>query len=115
MQARVKADHRWKSLSAFSGHEYIKSEWRPVPAGYEAEAMTHPDLELDGELDGIVEVKPPVETAFVNVKPTAEAKLEEMVASQPIVIETEPLMETEPETEPETVPEKKPRTFKKKE
>lgn len=46
MQARVKQDHRWKSVVAFSGHEFIKGEWREVPVGCELEAERHPFLEI---------------------------------------------------------------------
>ncbi len=46
MQARVKSDARWNNISAFSGREYTKGEWRDVPAGCEAEAESNPFLEL---------------------------------------------------------------------
>lgn len=46
MEARVKQDARWKSITAFSGLEFVKMEWRPVPAGCEAEAKRNPFLEV---------------------------------------------------------------------
>ena len=33
-------------VTAFTGREYVGREWRPVPAGREAEAERHPHLEL---------------------------------------------------------------------
>lgn len=45
MQAKVKADYRWPAVVAFGGHEYVKTEFRPVPAGCEAEAQRHPYIE----------------------------------------------------------------------
>jgi len=38
MQARVKQAYRWK-VARSCGVEFVKSEWRPVPRGYEAEAQ----------------------------------------------------------------------------
>ena len=46
MEARVKADGRWPSVTACSGREYVKTEWRVVPAGMEAEAERNPFLEV---------------------------------------------------------------------
>jgi hypothetical protein len=49
MQARVKPDHRYAVLIAFTGREFVKSEWRPVPVGMEREAQQHPWLETKTE------------------------------------------------------------------
>ena len=49
MEARVKEDYRWNRLLAFSGHEFIKSEWRKVPTGLEKEAQAHPFLDVRNE------------------------------------------------------------------
>lgn len=46
MDARVKQDSRYKTITAFSGHEYVKDAWRVVPAGCELEAQKHPHLEV---------------------------------------------------------------------
>ena len=46
MDARVKQDHRWKSVTAFSGVEFVKAEYREVPKGFEKEAQAHPFLEI---------------------------------------------------------------------
>lgn len=44
MLAQVRQDYRWKTVNAFTGHEYVKYEWRNVPAGMEEQAKKHPDL-----------------------------------------------------------------------
>jgi hypothetical protein len=45
MEATVKPTHRWNTVMAFSGFEYVKGEYRPVPAGFEAQAKNHPLLD----------------------------------------------------------------------
>lgn len=49
MKARVKVSYRWNSLIAFSGFEFVKGEFRPVPAGSEAQALEHDALEIEQE------------------------------------------------------------------
>ena len=39
MEAMVRADARWSNITACGGREFIKSEWRGVPPGMEAEAQ----------------------------------------------------------------------------
>lgn len=46
MQARVKQSYRWSSLVALIGREFVKGEWRPVPAGMEEEAEANEFLEV---------------------------------------------------------------------
>lgn len=46
MIAKLKSTYRWASLTAFSGHEYTKKEWRRVPAGCEDQARAHEFLEV---------------------------------------------------------------------
>lgn len=43
MQARATLPY---PVTAFAGREYVAYEWRPVPAGCDAEARRHPYLEL---------------------------------------------------------------------
>jgi pyruvate/2-oxoglutarate dehydrogenase complex dihydrolipoamide acyltransferase (E2) component len=38
MKAKVKESWPWGIVQAFAGRQYVKYEWRPVPAGAEAEA-----------------------------------------------------------------------------
>lgn len=80
MQAKVKDSHRWKTVVAFSGHEFVKGEWRSVPAGFEKDASEHPMLEvMDKDVDALVAKVAEKEKEFA--KPTAEAKLEEMASA----------------------------------
>lgn len=46
LEARVKQDYFLAHISAFSGLEFVKSEWRPVPAGLEDQARNHELLEV---------------------------------------------------------------------
>jgi len=124
MLARVKQDFRWKTVVAFSGFEYTKTEWRKVPAGLEEQAKGNPFLELkDGDDGASAEVReklvskelPPSGGSsraehVAKAKPTAEAKLDEMVSSEPIAVN----LHAEPESSADE-PEKKVRTYKKKE
>lgn len=55
MLAKVKPESRYGVVTAFSGVEFVKSEWRAVPSGKEQEAKAHPLL-LVQEI--ILEVKP---------------------------------------------------------
>lgn len=54
MKAR---SNRFSSVTAFSGLEYVRHEWRDVPKGFEAEARGNPFLELQ---EDIVEAEPVV-------------------------------------------------------
>jgi hypothetical protein len=45
MEARVKSSHRWNTVIAFSGSEFVKGEWRQVPAGLEDAAQAPPFLD----------------------------------------------------------------------
>ena len=47
MLAKVKDEYRHRFVQAFSGREFIKSEWRQVQAGFETEAKAHPFLDVD--------------------------------------------------------------------
>lgn len=65
MNARVKSDHRWKSVTALSGVEFVKSEYREIPSGFEKEAQAHPFLEIEG----VIEVAETVEVIDEIVEP----------------------------------------------
>jgi hypothetical protein len=47
MRVRVKRDSKVLNVTAFGGFQYIRSEWREVPAGCEQEAEKHPYLEIE--------------------------------------------------------------------
>ncbi len=53
MLARVKQDYLAGSVIAFSGREYIRREWRAVPAGFEEQAKDHPLLDTQSSLDEV--------------------------------------------------------------
>lgn len=46
MEAKVRSTYRWSTLIAFSGKEFVKSEFRFVPKEYEAQAKAHEGLEV---------------------------------------------------------------------
>jgi hypothetical protein len=46
MQARVKNDSRYNRVVLFSGCEFVKTEWRPVPAESESDALVSDWLEI---------------------------------------------------------------------
>jgi hypothetical protein len=53
MLARVKQDYAAGPVRAFSGREYVREEWREVPAGFEEQALTNPLLDTQPSLDEI--------------------------------------------------------------
>lgn len=61
MKAKVKQDYRWDNLRAFSGSEFVKYEYRTVPAGCEKEAQAHPALEIEAAAPVKKEVEPKLE------------------------------------------------------
>jgi hypothetical protein len=82
MDARVNQTSRYGSVVAFSGHEFVKYEWRTVPAGFELEAERHPSLEVkaDPEPEPLVEI---VEMEIVpEPEPTPEPEPEPVKASR---------------------------------
>ena len=121
MKAKVKSDHRWKTVVAFSGIEYVKDEWRKVPPSMEKDAESHPHLEVQydkAEAEARKSAKPTAEAKLDEMlegkKPTADAKLEEMVVSQPVEIEVEP-GKAEVKSESEPKPKSKSKSKSKKE
>jgi len=122
MLARVKQDYLSGSVTAFSGYEYIRSEWREVPIGFEEQAKNHPLLEIQPSLKEIragssskpglgkpeaeaegpavtaVTAEPPAEptTEDANPEPTAEEEPFEVEPSAEGPAEETPAEETEP-------------------
>lgn len=45
LEAKVKDNYALGPVIAFSGHEFIRGEWRPVPEGFEPAAVVHPLLD----------------------------------------------------------------------
>lgn len=110
MLARVKQDYAAGSVMAFSGHEYVRSEWRQVPAGFEEQAKSHPLLDVQLSTDEIRR-DAPLMPGLGNPEPepatpeTPPAVTVETEAPQAAVepAATEPQPETKPaETEPES-------------
>jgi hypothetical protein len=95
MEAKLKDLYRFNKVILFSGYEFIKTDWRPVPAGMEQEAaLPEYFLELRVKpMEMAVEENPPKKIAVKLVAPVE--------ASAP-----EPLAEVAPKVEPEIVPEK---------
>jgi hypothetical protein len=73
MEARVKPDYRWKNITAFSGREYVKSEFRLVPQDCEAQARANGSLEVRENVE-----QPQPEIVTVEVPVEAEAPIEEV-------------------------------------
>ena len=46
MKVRLISDHKDESIRTFGGLEYVKTEWRDVPEGFEASARMHELLEV---------------------------------------------------------------------
>lgn len=101
IQARVKAEYRFgKSLQAFSRLEFIKDEWRDVPAEHEAAARTHEHLEVRErpvvEAGAIETVAPasPKEPVFESVVPSSEQLLDKILSEGEEESVTEEVKET---------------------
>lgn len=74
MQARVKQSSRYGVITAFSGVEFLKRDWRPVPKGFEEAARHHELLEvLEGKEERQV-VEKRIEESIVK---TTKARLVE--------------------------------------
>lgn len=76
LEARVKQEYRLGAVTAFSGYEYIQSEWRPVPAGYEEQAKAHDLLDVR---EALVPVKGTAEEYLADKKGTADQYIEEVM------------------------------------
>lgn len=91
LQAKVKAEYRFgKTLQAFSRHEFIKDEWRDVPAGFEDQAKAHEHLETRERPiveAGAIETVTPAPIAQADPAedptPTAEKVLDAMLEGEP--------------------------------
>lgn len=66
LEAKLKDSYYMNSIQLFSGREYVKGEWRPVPAGKEEQAQENDNLELRDS-----------ESAEVHVEELTEPKVED--------------------------------------
>lgn len=106
MLARVKQDYLSGSVTAFSGREYIRSEWREVPAGFEKQAADHPLLEVQSSLDE-VRAESPRMPGLGNPEPqatTEESKGESVPATEEAAVTTETEGSQAPEPPAKTPP-----------
>jgi hypothetical protein len=90
MRVRVKADAKILAVTAFGGFQYIRSEWRDVPTGSEAEAKDHPYLEIEPK---------PVAPKPVAPKPVAPKPVAPKAGKKPEKVEPTEEAEPAPETE----------------
>ena len=100
MLARVKQDYKSGSVTAFSGCEYVRSEWREVPEGFEEQARKHELLDTQPSLDE-VRAKGPAERGL-KVAPTPEVQEAEATPVAEEVKPVEPVVEEKPEAESRT-------------
>lgn len=119
MFAKVKPECRYKTITAFNGHEYTQREWRKVPIGFEQEALRHSFLiTMEAEKEKaspVVAVKTTTPVKIIEAMKQVEAlfpwETAEPENPEPSV---EPDEEDETESEPasgasSTVPEAKKR------
>lgn len=72
MQARVNQQSRYGRVSAFSGMEYVKFEWRYVPPQFEDSARQNEYLELR---EGKAEKEIVIKQAEEAIKPVMKVRL----------------------------------------
>lgn len=98
MRVRITPGARYSVIRLFSGMEFVKSEWRPVPAQYEADAIKSGWLEVEP----IPVAEPTPEPEPVEAEPLPlpiNAVVIEDITWEEIIAEPEP----DPEPEPEPV------------
>lgn len=77
LEARVISHYFLDNVIAFSGMEYVKSEWRLVPPGMENQALVHPYLELrDASTEKEIDISS--KTFLANAQTTAGSTLQKM-------------------------------------
>jgi hypothetical protein len=82
MLARVKQDYLAGPVIAFSGREYVRSEWREVPAGFEDQAQNHPLLETQPSFEEI-RAESPMAPGLGNPEPAVTAVTAESAPAEP--------------------------------
>lgn len=81
MQAKVKDDYRWRVLNILNRTEFIKGEWRGVPAGYEDQAAA--DERLDTRPDELIPTADVVLAEILGDEtPTADQVLEKILSGE---------------------------------
>lgn len=67
--ARLKKDYKYHRAVLFSGREFVKAEWRRVPAEFEAQALSDERIETKKGKD-----EPMLESAEPIEKPEGKSK-----------------------------------------
>jgi hypothetical protein len=96
MLARVKQDRSGVPVRAFSGHEYVRYEWRKVPLGCEGEALVHELLDTKPEKGDPALPKGKADKVVEESKSTSAALLAEILETPEEAVEEV----AEPEAEP---------------
>jgi len=97
LEAKVKDAYHMGPVIAFSGHEYVQSEWRPVPIGFEPAALAHPFLDVrDAESH---EIRVTAKDQLADTLGTADIKAastpREVLGEKAVTTATEPVEEKE--------------------
>lgn len=114
MLARVKQDYAAGPVIAFSGHEYVRSEWRAVPAGFEEQAKNHPLLDTQPGLQEVHRggtmasglTHAPARSAGEESAPAPTTETTVVVSTET----AEPPSTSEPDAEPKTPRSRRKRT-----
>ena len=102
LEAKVKDVFNLGPVIAFSGYEYIRTEWRPVPVGSEPAALVHPMLDTR-EIGG-KEIKVTAKDRLTEIN--AEAINDEPVSTETEAVEDEPVDAAEDTENAESEPRK---------
>ena len=71
MEAKLKPSNRWDTTLAFSGREYVKSEFRPVPEWAEAAALADERFEVRQPAVKVAIVAPAPAVTVIPIEPEA--------------------------------------------
>lgn len=78
MEAKLKSSYKFPRAVLFSGHEFVKLEWRPVPAGFEDQARKDDRIEFR---ESKAEKKAAVKAAEVAPVPAPVTPPDELVVN----------------------------------
>ena len=81
LEAIVNQKTRHGTVLAFSGSEYVRYEWRPVPTGFEAQAEAHPYLDVRPRMVSVAGAEVAVSESGEAASETAEVVTDETSAS----------------------------------
>lgn len=82
LQAKVKDNYMLGNVTAFSGLEYVKGEWREVPPGYEDQVLVHPYLDVrNAETEEEITIK--TKEVLASVQTTSAERIAQMVEPDP--------------------------------